>query len=90
MIVESNARISWFLFIIFSEGAVYLLIGNKTDLNDSRQVSFDEANDFANSNGMVYFETSAKNASNIQEAFLAAAIEIQKRLDANILQRKDM
>jgi len=47
------------------------LIGNKTDLNDDRAVSFDEANKFANDNNMKYYEISTLNSeySNINNIF---------------------
>mmetsp|Transcript_58902 Transcript_58902/g.97443 ORF Transcript_58902/g.97443 Transcript_58902/m.97443 type:complete len:219 (-) Transcript_58902:169-825(-) len=50
----------------------YLLIGNKTDLISShseRQISVIEAQTYASSNGMKYFETSALNGSNVNDAF---------------------
>lgn len=37
-----------------------LMIGNKTDLEESREVSFEEASNFANDNGLTYIETSSK------------------------------
>ena len=55
-----------------------LLIGNKCDLQDKRQVSFQEGKDFAESNGMKFIETSAKTASKVQEAFELLTNEIIK------------
>ena len=46
-----------------------LLIGNKSDLEEKRKVTFQEGKDFATSNGMQFMETSAKTASKVQEAF---------------------
>ena len=46
-----------------------LLIGNKSDLEEKRKVTFQEGADFAKSNGMEFIETSAKTASKVQEAF---------------------
>ena len=45
---------------------VTLLIGNKSDKADQRQVSTEEAQDFAKKNSMQYFETSAKTGSNLK------------------------
>ena len=45
-----------------------LLIGNKKDLagdEETRQVTFEEANKFANDNGLKYFEVSAKTAEQV-------------------------
>ena len=46
-----------------------MLIGNKVDLEDQREVSYMEATEFAENNGMKYIETSAAKGSNIQNAF---------------------
>jgi Ras-related protein Rab-2A len=46
-----------------------ILIGNKCDLPD-RQVSKQEAEEFAKQHKIVYIETSAKTSENVQEAFL--------------------
>ncbi len=55
-----------------------LLIGNKSDLEDKRKVTFQEGKDFATSNGMQFMETSAKTASKVQEAFELLTQEIIK------------
>ena len=49
------------------------LVGNKSDLNDKRQVSFDEGRDLAERNNMMFFETSAKDGTNVEEIFLNSA-----------------
>eukprot|EP01060_Flectonema_neradi_P027012 TRINITY_DN36652_c0_g1_i1.p1 TRINITY_DN36652_c0_g1~~TRINITY_DN36652_c0_g1_i1.p1 ORF type:complete len:215 (+),score=25.51 TRINITY_DN36652_c0_g1_i1:64-708(+) len=49
-------------------GVPMLLIGNKADL-PTREVTLDEAEQFASDNGMKYIETSAKTADNVQNAF---------------------
>jgi len=36
---------------------------------DERQVSFEEANSFAQKHGMCYVEASAKQGTNVNEAF---------------------
>ncbi|KAJ6228027.1 ras-related protein raba6a [Anaeramoeba flamelloides] len=48
---------------------VLMLIGNKNDLEESRAISFEEAAKFANENGVLFLETSAKNATNVEKAF---------------------
>lgn len=50
-----------------------MLIGNKSDLDAKRQVSFKEGEEFAKANGLVFMETSAKTAQNVDEAFLRTA-----------------
>ena len=44
-----------------------VLVGNKVDLEDKRKVSFEEGEELAGKNGMLFFETSAKSGKNIQE-----------------------
>ena len=60
-----------------------ILIGNKTDLEDKRSVSFDEGNDFAIKNGIIFSETSAKTGDGIEEIFLKSAKEIAKNMNEN-------
>ena len=50
-----------------------ILIGNKCDLEEEREISKDEGEAFAMRNGMQYIETSAKINTNVNEAFEALA-----------------
>ena len=50
-----------------------ILIGNKCDLEEEREISKDEGEAFAMRNGMQYIETSAKNNTNVDQAFEALA-----------------
>ena len=59
-----------------------VLIGNKVDLEDSRQVSYEEGSVFAEKNRMLFFETSAKTGKNIEEIFLKSSMEIAKKIDS--------
>ena len=52
-----------------SKDVYKLLIGNKNDLEDKRQITFDEGKEFASINGMEFLETSAKTAYKVQDAF---------------------
>ena len=45
------------------------LIGNKCDLEGKRAVSYEEGKNFAEENNLIFFETSAKDGTNIQECF---------------------
>lgn len=47
-----------------------LLVGNKADLTDRREVEEETAAQFAKELGIQYIETSVQEKSNIQEAFL--------------------
>ncbi|KAH8581811.1 RAB6 [Cryptosporidium sp. chipmunk genotype I] len=45
------------------------LIGNKADLEDRRQVKYEEAEKLAQENNIMFIETSAKNGYNIKSLF---------------------
>ena len=57
-----------------------LLVGNKVDLENDREVTYADAKQLADSWGIEYMETSAKNNFNCKEAFekLAQQIVINK------------
>ena len=59
---------------------VILLIGNKNDLEDRRAVSTEEGQAFADANGLLFLETSAKTAYNVEQAFLKTAQEIHGKI----------
>ena len=52
------------------------LIGNKIDLEEQREVSYEEGKNFAEENEILFFETSAKEGNNIQEIFVQSATNI--------------
>ena len=54
-----------------SENILKILIGNKSDLEEDREISKEEGQAFANRNGMQFMETSAKMNTNVDEAFQA-------------------
>ena len=51
------------------EDAIFILVGNKIDLEDKRVVQTKEAEDFANEKGFIFHEVSAKTGAQIQELF---------------------
>jgi len=53
-----------------NETTVKVLIGNKSDKNDERKVSVDEGKSKAESLGLSFVETSAKDSTNIEDAFM--------------------
>nr|CCA15039.1 Rab1 family GTPase putative [Albugo laibachii Nc14] len=59
-----------------SEGTCKLLVGNKSDITESRAVTYETAKAFADSLSIPFLETSAKNAQNVEEAFLTMASEL--------------
>ncbi len=52
-----------------SDKVLKILIGNKCDLVDDREIKEEEGKAFALRNGMEYMETSAKMNTNVSEAF---------------------
>ena len=46
-----------------------ILVGNKSDLEEKREVSFQEANDFASLNNYIHIQTSCLKNENVFEAF---------------------
>lgn len=57
---------------------VIALAGNKADLANKRTVEFQEAQDYADENGLLFMETSAKTALNVNEIFMAIAKKLPK------------
>ncbi|KAJ6852250.1 ras-related protein Rab11D-like [Iris pallida] len=55
---------------------VIMLIGNKSDLEDQRAVSVEDAKEFAQKEGLFFLETSALEATNVEPAFMTVLTEI--------------
>ena len=58
-----------------------ILVGNKSDLEEDRQVTTEEGEEFANRYGIRFFETSAKNSININEVFSESIEFIADRIE---------
>lgn len=46
-----------------------MLVGNKSDMDDKRQVDHIQAQTFADNNGLTYIETSAMTSHNVEQSF---------------------
>jgi len=60
---------------------VIIMIGNKADLHEQRQVSTADAEEFAQANNLTFIELSAKNYNQVEEAFLKSAEEISRTIN---------
>ena len=57
-----------------------LLVGNKSDLTTKKAVDYNQAKEYADELGIPFLETSAKNATNVEAAFMTMAAEIKNRM----------
>ncbi|XP_075967866.1 ras-related protein Rab-19-like [Anarhichas minor] len=70
-----------------ASNVVLVLIGNKCDLEQERQVPFEEACNLAEEkNILAALETSAKESQNVEEAFIMMARELLSRNGLNVQQ----
>lgn len=68
------------------EGVNKLLVGNKADLTGSKVVDYEAAKQFADQLNIPFLETSAKDATNVEQAFLTMAKQIKDRMGASAIQ----
>jgi len=64
------------------EGVNKLIVGNKSDLEGKKAVEYQSAKEFSDQLGIPFLETSAKNATNVEQAFLTMAKQIKDRMGA--------
>ncbi|XLT71900.1 hypothetical protein HN873_028326 [Arachis hypogaea] len=63
-----------------SDNVNKLLVGNKSDLTANRVVSYETAKAFADEIGIPFMETSAKDSTNVEQAFMAMSASIKNRM----------
>ena len=61
-----------------SKNVYKILVGNKCDMENERKVTVEQGKDFADQYGMKFFETSAKDSTNVAEAFITMTKEVIK------------
>lgn len=69
--------------------SVVMLIGNKSDLEDKREISCEEAMRFAVKNDLMFMETSALSNVNVEEAFNALVTNIFDKLATKLVTMDD-
>lgn len=69
-----------------SNKPLMILIGNKHDLREERQVSIAMGARFAHANNMLFLETSAKTATNVEEIFDLCSRRVIDLIEQEILE----
>ena len=67
-----------------SPNIIIALAGNKADLANKRMVEYEEAQAYADDNSLLFMETSAKTAMNMNDLFLAIAKKLPKGEPQNL------
>ncbi|KAM9983542.1 hypothetical protein ACTFIY_000279 [Dictyostelium cf. discoideum] len=67
--------------VLDSDDVPIMMIGNKIDLDDERQVTFQEGKDLARCLGMSFMEVSAKNRTNVEEVFNETVRIVKRKED---------
>lgn len=57
-----------------------LLVGNKSDLTSKKVVDYTQAKEFADTMNVSLIETSAKNSTNVEQAFLTMAADLKRTM----------
>ncbi|KAF3333509.1 ras-related protein RABA5a [Carex littledalei] len=68
---------------------VTILVGNKSDLKDIREVPTSEGKSLAEAQGLFFMETSALDSSNVTEAFYTVVREIYSILSRKVFQSQE-
>jgi len=73
-----------------NENMILFLVGNKCDASDEeRKVAKNRAKKFADDNNCLFFETSAKNGYNVEQAFLTLVQSYFEVSDTNYTNEND-
>ena len=71
-----------------NENVNKLLVGNKSDLQNKRAVTYEQGKELADSLNIEFLETSAKNSTNVEKAFMAMSSHIKQRLKSQPVAEK--
>uniref|UniRef100_A0A452IEQ4 RAB1B, member RAS oncogene family n=1 Tax=Gopherus agassizii TaxID=38772 RepID=A0A452IEQ4_9SAUR len=67
-----------------SENVNKLIVGNKNDLTCKKVVDYTTAKEYADTLEVPFLETSAKTATNVEQAFVTMAAEIKNRVGSGL------
>lgn len=62
-----------------SEGVERMILGNKCDMEDKRMVNKERGEGIAREHGIKFFETSAKDNINVEDAFMTLTQDILRK-----------
>lgn len=82
--------ISFFLTAHSDMNVVTILVGNKSDLKDAREVKTAEGKSLAEAHGLFFIETSALDSSNVASAFQMVVKEIYNILSRKVIQSQEL
>jgi hypothetical protein len=71
------ATLLWFVYLFF-------VFVSTSDLDSRREVKKEEGEAFAREHGLVFMETSARTAANVEEAFINTAKEIYEKIQEGV------
>nr|GMD35632.1 ras-related protein RABA6a-like [Ipomoea batatas] len=71
-----------------SSDMVIVLVGNKSDLGNSREIKQEDGQSLAELEGISFLETSAKENLNVEEAFLQMITKIHRSVSQKALEAK--
>ena len=76
-------------FSILDRGTTIMMLGNKCDMTDQREVTKEEGEKLASKKGIEFLETSAKNGVNVKEAFAILVRDMLLRRELESFERFD-
>ena len=67
-----------------------IIVGNKSDLEKDRKITYEEGKQYAESKGYKFYETSAKTGEGIKEAFADIFEQLYKNFEGEITGEKSI
>eukprot|EP01017_Pseudomicrothorax_dubius_P009509 TRINITY_DN1323_c0_g1_i15.p1 TRINITY_DN1323_c0_g1~~TRINITY_DN1323_c0_g1_i15.p1 ORF type:complete len:211 (+),score=32.18 TRINITY_DN1323_c0_g1_i15:132-764(+) len=67
-----------------------IVIGNKVDLKENRQIAFVDAAKFCQENGAAFLEASALNGENVMEAFQVLSRTLLNKIDSGVIDTNEL